>query len=350
MKRPFMVLVALAALAAAAYGLSVASDDDDVVAAATTTEIRPPSTAVVTSKNLVETTEIEGVLGFGSVTALPNQAGGVATWLPEPGAIVGFGDVLYNVNDLPVIYLPGELPSYRAMNTRTEGTDVFQLEQYLDSLGLMEVVNATVDGDYTSYTGAVVEDWYESYDVDALTTIGAGMVVFGTEPFRVSSVNAALGATVNGGSVLSVTGNTRHVSVELDTSLAGLLEVGDVVQVELPDDTTASATVDFVSQVSVTEGQGQQATTYIPVELRLDGVGSLFDESPVTVMVEQAIELDATVVPISALLALAEGGYAVEVVVDGTPILTAVRLSNFLENEVSIVGDVEPGDQVIVPS
>ena len=62
------------------------------------------------------------------------------------------------------------------------------------------------------------------------------------------------------------------------------------------------------------------------------------------------VGLDATVVPISALLALAEGGYAVEVMRDGTPVLTGVQLSNFLNNEVSIVGEVEPGDEVVVPS
>ncbi len=68
-----------------------------------------------------------------------------------------------------------------------------------------------------------------------------------------------------------------------------------------------------------------------------------------TIFVEEAIELNATVVPISALLALAEGGYAVEVIESGQPVLTGVHISNFLDNEVSIEGEVEPGDEVVVP-
>ena len=55
-------------------------------------------------------------------------------------------------------------------------------------------------------------------------------------------------------------------------------------------------------------------------------------------------------VPVEALLALAEGGYAVEVSDgDGTTHLVGVELGVFADGLVEITGDVEAGDQVVVP-
>jgi hypothetical protein len=54
-------------------------------------------------------------------------------------------------------------------------------------------------------------------------------------------------------------------------------------------------------------------------------------------------------VPIASLLALAEGGYAVEVVTEQGAVLVGIRLGTFLDNEVAITGEVAPGDQVIIP-
>ena len=357
MKRFLTTIIVLSALGAAGYfGYTYIdeSQNDTVVEATTTTAPRRTSIAGVARKDFVETTEIEGTLGFGTIEQLPNLAAGVITWIPEAGTVIEVGDTLYEVDNVPVVYLPGDIPAYRAMDSSrntTDGDDVLQLEEFLDSLGLMEPLNASVDGDFTSYTGDAVEDWYEQYyKREGIDSVRKGFVMFGRDSFRISSVNVSLGQQINGGSVLSITNTTRLVSVALDTGLTGILEVDDVVQVELPDESIVSATVTDVSTVAVTQGQGQQATSFLPVELILDGDGSLFDESPVTIFVEEAIELEATVIPISALLALAEGGYAVEVMREGQPVLTGVRLSNFLNNEVSVEGDLEPGDEVVVPS
>ena len=68
-------------------------------------------------------------------------------------------------------------------------------------------------------------------------------------------------------------------------------------------------------------------------------------------------EPDAFVVPVSALVALAEGGYALEVVTgsaaDGTPTTTLIPVEPglFTDGFVSITGDqVKAGLQVVVPS
>ena len=344
-------VVALAAVAVVG-GVLASSDDSGIATDDATTSVPDDdfSTAVVARKDLVETTEVDGTLGFGDPTALPNRSVGVLTQIPEAGTIVSPGDVLYEVNEMPVVYLPGEIPAYRTMRDNVEGTDVLQLEEYLDSLGLMEANDATVDSDFTWYTENAVEEWYETtFGVMEQTSVDDGMVIFGTEPFRISQVTVQLGGQVNGGSVLSYTSTTRVVTVKLDTALSGILEEGQTVVVELPDESEVNATVTFVSDTVTTEGQGPSATSWIDVELVLEGEGSAFDESPVVIRVDEPVELDAVVVPIASLVALAEGGYAVEKLVDGIPVLVAVEIGSFLSNEVSITGAIEPGDIVIVP-
>ena len=59
---------------------------------------------------------------------------------------------------------------------------------------------------------------------------------------------------------------------------------------------------------------------------------------------------DALTVPARALVALIEGGYAVEVISqDGNSEYRAVQIGEFADGWVEIAGDVAEGDQVVVP-
>lgn len=348
------IFALLALVTVGAIALAIGSDDGGSTATATETTTQDDvnvNTAVVARKDFVEDTEVAGTLGFGSVEALPNLAAGVITWLPEPGEVVTFGDTLYEIDGRPVLLVEGDTPMHRTLNSRSsDGPDVLQLEELLVSLGHADESNLNVDDDFTSGTANSIERWEESLGVPETGQITLGSLIYRSDGFRISAVNATLGQQVNGGSVLAYTATERFVTVLLDTGLTGLLNEGDRVEVVLPDDSTVEGTVTFVSDVAVSEGQGQNATSYIEVEIVLAGSGSGFDESPVTVRVEEVLEEQATVVPIAALLALAEGGYAVEVVDDsGGSRLVGVELGTFLDNEVAIFGDVEPGESVVIP-
>ncbi len=341
-------LIAVGVIAALIF---LDGDDDGVVAANKTTEPREINTAVAARKDFVEDTEVEGTLGFGPVENLPNLATGVVTSVPEAGAVMELGDVLFEIDGRPVLLLEGDTPMYRAFNSHTaDGADVLRLEEMLLDLGHATESNLNVDGDFTSATSDAIERWQESLGLEPTGEIPLGYIVYRPEGFRVSVVHASLGQQIQGGSILSYTSTERVVTVLLDTSLTGLLFEGQVIEVELPDDSVVDGTVTFVSDVAVTEGQGPNATSYIEVEILLDGSGAGFDESPVTVRVEETLEEAATVVPIAALVALAEGGYAVERVADdGSTSLVGVALGTFLDNEVSIRGAIEPGDRVVIP-
>ncbi len=58
---------------------------------------------------------------------------------------------------------------------------------------------------------------------------------------------------------------------------------------------------------------------------------------------------DVVAVPVEALLALAEGGYAVEVQDGNGTRLIAVEAGFYADGLIEVTGDVAPGDMVVVP-
>ena len=126
--------------------------------------------------------------------------------------------------------------------------------------------------------------------------------------------------------MLDVTSTDRVVAIRLDAANQDLVHLGDPEQVELPDGSTADATVSKVGAVATKSGQ--ETTAKIDVELKLvdpSKAGTL-DAAPVTVRLTKASTKNALVVPVNVLLALAEGGYAVEVVDGSRHRLVAVTL------------------------
>jgi hypothetical protein len=99
---------------------------------------------------------------------------------------------------------------------------------------------------------------------------------------------------------------------------------------------------------TVTEGQ---AVFQVTIGLDDPALASGLDEAPVDVDVVTDEALGVKAVPVTALLALAEGGYAVEVVDGpGDTHLVGVEAGLFADGWVEVTGDgLEVGDQVVVP-
>ena len=67
-----------------------------------------------------------------------------------------------------------------------------------------------------------------------------------------------------------------------------------------------------------------------------------------TVLVEREAARDVLAVPVAALVALAEGGYALErVAADGTTSLVGVEIGTIVDGIVEVTGDVAEGDTVV---
>jgi multidrug efflux pump subunit AcrA (membrane-fusion protein) len=124
-------------------------------------------------------------------------------------------------------------------------------------------------------------------------------------------------------------------------SQQGYVKAGDRVQVTLPDGRKVKGRISEVGRVAQTQGSGQEQTTTIPVTVTLDNpkAGGRLDQAPVDVFVTTQTRKGVLAVPVGALLALKEGGYAVETVdAAGQHRLVAVRLGVFSDGMVEVAG------------
>jgi hypothetical protein len=210
------------------------------------------------------------------------------------------------------------------------------------------------DGEYDARTAAAVKKWQKDLGVEQTGAVDLGDVEYVAGPVRVASNLLAVGDQVGpGADVLEVTETTREVSISLDASDQSLVAEGDAVDVRLPDGTIVPGTVTEVGRVAVTEQSdipGSDGTPKIDVIVTLDdpASGGSLDSTPVTVLVTTSTASGVLAVPVRALLALSEGGYAVEIVHAGGRSLVAVELGAFADGYVEITGDVREGDDVVV--
>jgi peptidoglycan hydrolase-like protein with peptidoglycan-binding domain len=307
----------------------------------------PPATARIERTTLVETQKVDGTLGYGTTHTVAGAGGrGVLTWLAAPGSVVSRGRSAYRVDDHPVPLLYGSLPLYRTLSEGTKGKDVLQFERNLEALGY---TGFTVDKTYTAATAAAVKRWQEDLGVDRTGTVAPGSVLIAPDEIRVAERKAQVGDQPRG-PVLTYTGTTREVSVDLDVQYQRLAKKGAKVSIELPGGGTAKGTITKVGKVA-TQGQGDNPTT-INVTVTVGDQRSLgsYDKTPVTVYLTSERHANVLAVPIEALLAQPDGGYGVQVV-DGARVRTvSVETGAFTEGKVEISGSgLSDGMSVGVP-
>ena len=149
-------------------------------------------------------------------------------------------------------------------------------------------------------------------------SLSLGQVVFEPQALRVSQVTGSLGGPASG-PVLTATSDRHVVTIALDASDQSEVKAGDRVTVTLPDGTTTPGVVSSVGTVATTSESGGDATTTIPVQVKLTdpGAAGSLDLAPVTVNITTATAHDVLAVPVGALVAQSPGGYDVEVVGPG---------------------------------
>ena len=312
----------------------------------------PPATAEVKTRDLVEREELDGTLGYGERRDLALSAQGTLTGLPDEGTIVDRGGVIAEVDGRAVHLLFGVRPLWRTLDANvTNGPDVRQLEENLVALGHGTTKNLRVDDDWTDATTAAVKRWQKANGVEQSGAVAPGDVVVLQGASRIAEHKASVGSPASAGPVLAVTGSEKVVTVKLDAARRELLSAGTAVDIELPDGTKAPAVVRSVSSTvtpPADESKGEKPT--VEVIIALSGTtGDAFESSPVDVIVTAAKAEGVLTVPVEALLALAEGGYAVEKVTGGATVLVAVEAGAFADGFVQVTGDIDAGDKVVVP-
>ncbi|MBO2436612.1 peptidoglycan-binding protein [Actinomadura nitritigenes] len=347
------VLAAAAAVAVAGGAAAVALNTGGGSGEDRATAL-PPNTTQVTRQTLKDEQTEDGSLGYGPAYTATSRLQGTLTTVPESGDVIKRGQALYEVDGDPVVLMYGSKPAYRPLRIGTEGSDVERFEKNLKALGYD---GFTVDKEYTADTADAVEKWQDDLGLDETGTVELGRVVFAPEPVRIDSLQANAGdPTGPGRKVLTYTGTDKAVTVELDTTDQRMARKGAAVEVALPDDTTVTGRIDEVSTViQPGEGQGADPSTKVEVTIWLRSskarkAAARYALAAVDVTFTAGARKEVLTVPVTALVALSEGGFGVEVVKGSTSSYVPVKTGLFADGRVEVSGaGVAEGTVVGVP-
>ncbi|QTR02624.1 peptidoglycan-binding protein [Saccharothrix algeriensis] len=322
-----------------------------------------PPTAEVVRADLVQTTRVEGALGFDGNFPIAAPGGGIATWLPAQGAVVRRGERVYAVNNRPIPLLHGDVPLWRELAVGVDdGPDVRLLRDNLRALGFGP--DLVVDSDhFSAAVGDAVGRWQRALGVPDTGEVRPGEAVVAPTDLRVVEVRATLGGELPP-VVATASGTARVVTVDMAVAQQGLAVPGAAGRVLLPGGAPTPGKVASVGTVATapprdpgSAGDGGAGAT-VPVRITLDepeAAGTL-DGAPVSVEFTSDAHEDVLAVPLVALLAMPDGDYAVDVIEtgeDGTwrARRVVVRPGFFAGGQVEVSADgLSHGMEVQVPA
>ena len=281
------------------------------------------------------------------------------TKLPAVGAIVRRGQTLYEISGAPVVVMYGSVAPFRVFRAgMTPGRDVAELNRNLAALGYGKGLAGNT---FTAATVAAIDAFQAAHGLPETGELLLGSLVVEPGPVRVTSVTPTIGATVQAGPALGITSIRRQVTIALDAAEQSNVKVGDPVTITLPDNSTTPGKVTYVGSVATVpsssdQGNSGSSTPTIEVDVTPTSPSATghLDQAPVNVSITTDSVQNALVVPVNALLALSNGGYALEEVgAGGVRHLVGVQLGLFDDADglVQVTGSgIAAGQRVVVPS
>ena len=356
MRRLLSILLGIVLLAAGVVlGVTLARQlSDDESGSESAPEKPDLGTTAVIRTDLVERRSFEASLEFADRRILAAVLPGTVTGLPAGGEVLGVGDTFIELDGAPVVILRGGRPMWRPMFDGVAGADVLQLEQNLAELGFLTDGDEPVepDDEFDDVTADAVEAWRAEVGLDDDTQVELGRVLFVEEPIRIGEVLASEGDLVGAGvPMIEVTAPDQDVVLQLPVDDRDLVAVGDTVVVVLPGDVETTGSVREVSRIVSQVPGPVEPSDVVEVTIDLDepGLAGDIDRAPVDVELESGRAEGVLAVPVNALLALADGGYAVQVMDGEDRVLVGVEIGTFLDTLVEVEGDLSEGDIVVVP-
>ncbi|MFF7212878.1 hypothetical protein ACFZAU_20440 [Streptomyces sp. NPDC008238] len=292
-------------------------------------------TVKVTRTDLGSDRTLPGTLGHGPLRTLKGTGTGVLTELPSPGATAVRGKPLYRVDDRPVVVFLGDTPFFRALDKPgLRGNDVTVLADNLRALGY-DVGDtgggsgtggtrggapsrfASPGSEFTPSLSAALKRWQRDTGQEATGTLLPGRALVLPGPVRVNTVTAVPGDPAEG-EVLTYTTTAKSVAVSVDAAEVGALRTGQSVTITLPDSREIPGTVTAVSH-AVQGGSADDPTAQtgaptvdVTVTPRHSADVKALDSASVQVRFSTTDRKGVLAVPVTALLALSEGGYALQ--------------------------------------
>jgi peptidoglycan hydrolase-like protein with peptidoglycan-binding domain len=280
----------------------------------------------------------------------------LASW----GDTLENGDVVYTVDGAPITAIVAPDGIERELRDGVDdGDDVLALEQMLAALGYDAGGDLDVDDEFDEATTRAVTDWQEDLqdideDIDANGRVDPrDLYVIGTEEV-VGVLVATDGAILASGSQLWSTERdavTRKIETAIAVTDQDRIAIGETVDVEFPDGEIVSGTVTEIATSSSIDPMEPDAAATLAVELSIDTVPESvrdLNELDVEVKLVDELSTDATVIPVSALVARGDGTFEVEALTTTGTTFVPVDPGMFSDGMVAVEGIV-PGTQVVVP-
>ncbi|MCC6225308.1 MAG: peptidoglycan-binding protein [Microthrixaceae bacterium] len=281
-------------------------------------------------------------------------------------ARVQYADLLDSATAPALFY--GTEPQVRDIGLGDVGNDVAQVQANLMALGFGDGVSVTSTFDVA--TQAAVRAWQASRLLRVTGEVRARDIVVMPGPIQIESwangvepggelavagptdlatvtpISAVPAGTPRPDAALST---TQRVIAQLPLEDRAKVEEGATVTVELPDDSSVSATVSVIGSVPVEDkesGDRWVEVTLVPAV----AVSEIWIGASVTVKVVDELAAQVLVVPVSSLVSLVEGGYAVYVVDGSTSKLVGVETGMYADGFVEVSGaGLDAGQSVAVP-
>jgi len=341
--------IAAGFLAAAAAGVVATIAVRGGQAPASPPAAPPVTTATVVRTNLATTMLTAGMLGYSATSPVVNQLAGTYTALPEPGQAIRPGQDLYRVDNLPVVLMQGRIPAWRTFAPgMTGGPDVTELQRNLIALGYAAGLFAAPAGQFDSLTEDAVIRWQQAVGYPLTGQIALGQVVFLPATVIAGGLSQAPGQPAAPGQIpYHVTAASRIVTVPLGPGLPAVT-TGEPVSIVLPSGAKTPGTITAIGPVSPAGGSSGASMQLTITPARPAATGTGQDVAVQVSLITQSIR-NVLAVPIAALLALAGGGYAVEVAGPaGHDRLAGVTTGLFANTLVEVSGpDIRAGLRVV---
>ena len=180
-------LLSLVAVAALAYGgYYFGTQNSDTVTSNKTLEL---TTVSIKKGDLEKKEEYNGTLRQTDSKVLNSPMSGVVTYVPKEGTVINFGEVLFAIDNKPVILLEGATPFYRTLDLNSNpGPDILQLEEALIYLGYA-AEDFVPDETFNETTSNMLNTLYVDYKIDTKSEItSAEQVAINLKEAEVESI------------------------------------------------------------------------------------------------------------------------------------------------------------------
>lgn len=314
----------------------------------------PTGRVTLVRTDLATVTTMPGTLGYTGTYEVYGSADGTVTWLPQPGQVINRGEPVYAVDNRPVRLFLADRPAWRDLASGvTAGPDVQAVEANLVALGHATTANLTVDGTFTGATAAALRRWQRATGQIVTGRLDRAAVTCQPGPLRVTQIAAKIGAPA-GGLLVSGTSTTAGVTLAVPVDRIHLVHLNDSVRVTLPDGKKLPGKVTSLSTVASVPAAGdfgRPGLATVAATVTLDTGAAALDQAPVQVDVTGETATGVLAVPVTALVALAGGGWGLYLLENGGRRLVGVTPGLFTDTLVEVTGpDLDEGATVEVPA